>query len=92
MSNNSGGFEHSLYHDLQNGIESDQLKKIQIENRIVKHNYKKAQNELVMCELEGCPNMYEILLIPNQMIYPKYCPIHRSKYRRDHDIGLEPKT
>ncbi len=52
-------------------------------NIIIKHKYKKAVLISRICELDGCDCEYEITIIPNQIIYPKYCSKHRNKFKRE---------
>ncbi len=35
---------------------------------------------------EGCSAKFSILLIPRQILYPKFCEKHRSEYRRRNDL------
>jgi hypothetical protein len=51
-------------------------------NRIILHNFKKAVERSCECRLMGCPQTFPITLVPNQVLYPKYCPDHRSEFRR----------
>jgi hypothetical protein len=34
------------------------------------------------CGLDGCGCEYEVLMIPNQSIYAKFCENHRNAYKR----------
>lgn len=51
-------------------------------NQIMLHNYNESVERTCECRLMGCPQTFGITLIPNQVLYPKYCPDHRSEYRR----------
>jgi len=35
------------------------------------------------CELEGCDNTFDILLVPRVYDYPRYCEEHRNEYKRN---------
>jgi len=52
------------------------------DNQYIEHQYNKEQPITFKCALEGCDNNFEVNLIPEQKIYPKYCSYHRNKYRR----------
>jgi len=51
-------------------------------NRIILHNFGKAVDRSCECMLMGCAQTFCVTLIPNQVLYPKYCPDHRSEFRR----------
>ena len=51
-------------------------------NRVIKHNFRYVAKCMVHCELAGCNAHYEILLVPRQILYPKYCERHRSEFQR----------
>ncbi|HKP96711.1 MAG TPA: hypothetical protein VJ385_13220 [Fibrobacteria bacterium] len=51
-------------------------------NQILLHNYRKAVPRSCECQLMGCAQSFAITLVPNQVLYPKYCEAHRSEYRR----------
>lgn len=56
-------------------------------NIIIKHKHVKATTVCRTCALDGCDNEYDITLIPNQIIYPKYCIKHRNKFKREFFIN-----
>lgn len=51
-------------------------------NRIILHNFGKAVERSCECMLMGCARTFPVTLIPNQVLYPKFCPDHRSEFRR----------
>ncbi len=51
-------------------------------NQILMHNYKQSVARSCECQLLGCPRSFSIILVPNQVLYPKYCEAHRSEFRR----------
>jgi len=61
-------------------------------NVVVKHKNNKAVKSIRVCGLEGCDCEYDVTLIPNQIIYPKYCPEHRNKYKREFFINKGKET
>tara|TARA_Y100000310_G_scaffold331242_1_gene404458 strand:- start:4623 stop:4979 length:357 start_codon:yes stop_codon:yes gene_type:complete len=52
-------------------------------NVVIKHKHTEIQEEIHNCALEGCTEMFNLTLIPNQTIYPKYCNDHRNPYKRE---------
>lgn len=80
----NSGIDHSVYQDLLSGQETAQLRHIRAENQIVTHNFKTPQKQMHPCALQGCEVSFELTLLPNQWVYPKYCPKHRSEFRRQH--------
>jgi hypothetical protein len=53
-------------------------------NQIFLHNYTESVRRACECQLLGCTQSFELTLIPNQVLYPKYCEAHRSEHRRAH--------
>lgn len=51
-------------------------------NQILLHNYGKSVPRTCECQLMGCAQSFEITLVPNQVLYPKFCEAHRSEFRR----------
>lgn len=51
-------------------------------NQVIKHNYHYDAPQMVSCALPGCDVRFELTLIPHQVLYPKFCPRHRSAYQR----------
>ena len=51
-------------------------------NRIIKHHYIDVVTKIFKCGLRGCKNLYEIKIFPRQEVYPKFCPEHRTEWRR----------
>ena len=52
-------------------------------NQIIKHSFNESKVIQGTCQLEGCGKSFEILLIHNTYIYPKYCPEHRNEFKRE---------
>ncbi len=75
--------EEALIRDILAGKETPLVKRTLAVNRVIKHNYKVEHNEDVTCKLEGCSKTFQITIFPNQILYPKYCPTHKSKFQRD---------
>jgi len=51
-------------------------------NRIVKTNAFDVIERAFKCGLRGCKNIFLIKIYPRQTLYPKFCPEHRTEYRR----------
>src|SRR5258708_2200299 len=62
--------------------QSGLIDRVTLHNQILVHNYKQAVERTCDCQLLGCTQTFAITLVPNQVLYPKYCPAHRSEYRR----------
>jgi hypothetical protein len=58
------------------------IDRVTLHNQIFLHNYTEAVRRACDCQLIGCTQTFELTLIPNQVLYPKYCEEHRSEYRR----------
>ncbi len=63
--------------------ESPLLDRVRKNNQIILHNYKSGVKKLCACTLMGCSRDFEIALVPNQALYPKFCEDHRSEFRRE---------
>ena len=51
-------------------------------NLEINHENKEPKEEQVVCSLDGCNALYNIMLFPKQTIYPKFCPEHRNEFKR----------
>ena len=60
------------------------LDRIRRNNRLILHNYSVPVEKNYTCQLDGCGQKINIRLIPNQIVYPKYCQHHRTEHRRKH--------
>jgi hypothetical protein len=58
------------------------IERVTLNNQIILHNYRKSVEKNCDCQLLGCRAAFAITLIPNQVLYPKYCTEHRSEFRR----------
>lgn len=61
-------------------------------NVYIKHSNLDSLRIIRSCALDGCDIEYEINLIPNQSIYPKYCDDHRNEYKREFFKMMRDKT
>lgn len=52
------------------------------ENQKIKHSNNTSVKIISKCQLDGCNNEFEIILLPRVYTYPKYCPEHRNEYKR----------
>jgi hypothetical protein len=62
--------------------QSNLIDRVTLHNQIILHNFKESVNRMVGCQLLGCCQSFSLTLIPNQILYPKYCKEHRSEFRR----------
>ncbi|MDB5103878.1 MAG: hypothetical protein JWP91_1567 [Fibrobacteres bacterium] len=63
-------------------------------NQIFLHNFTQSVERSCECQLMGCTQSFDLTLIPNQVLYPKYCEEHRSEYRRSNfmrQIAAQPE-
>jgi hypothetical protein len=51
-------------------------------NRIIKSKEFDVKDKLVQCGLKGCTNFFIIRVYPRQELYPKFCPEHRTEWKR----------
>ena len=60
-------------------------------NQNINHKYIETQTIVMKCELEGCNEEFEVKILPNIYVYPKYCKEHRNEYRRKRylEVGKE---
>ncbi len=58
------------------------LERVTLHNQILVHNFKQAVERGCECQLIGCTQSFAITLVPNQVLYPKYCDDHRTEFRR----------
>lgn len=48
----------------------------------IKHKNLVTTKIIKECGLDGCSNVYGVILIPNQYIYSNYCHEHRNEFKR----------
>lgn len=58
------------------------IERVTRNNQILLHNYLKSVDKTCDCQLLGCRQEFVITLVPNQVLYPKFCSEHRSEFRR----------
>lgn len=56
--------------------------RVEAENRLIPHNFSKAVDREVPCGHSGCRNTFVVRLVPGQLVYPRWCPVHRTPHRR----------
>lgn len=52
-------------------------------NQIIKHNSIHEKIKQFTCALKGCNKKFEIKLSTYTDIYPKFCPVHMNKNKRE---------
>lgn len=76
--------EAAVVQNLLEGREDSPLiRRIRQNNQLLKHNFRYCHARQFSCALDGCTHIFELMLVPGQIIYPKYCEEHRSNYRRE---------
>lgn len=84
MDRDRNSVEAAVVSSLQQGREDTPLiRRILQSNQLLKHNFRYCHGRQMECALEGCTQTFEFVLVPGQIIYPKYCEDHRSSYRRE---------
>jgi hypothetical protein len=82
MSDRNPGIDHAIHAELGADPETAHLQRLREHNLVLPHNYRTPQNMERVCGHPGCENKYTFTLIPHQLVYPKFCPKHRSPWRR----------
>ena len=78
----AGNVEKALLAQMGNP-DSPLIKRVTRNNQILLHNYTVEVIKSCRCALSGCGNSFAMVLIPNQILYPKFCREHRTEYRRE---------
>jgi hypothetical protein len=72
---------------------SNLIDRVTVHNQIILHNFTQSVERVVGCQLMGCCQKFSLSLIPNQVLYPKFCEVHRSEFRRQNflrQFALQP--
>ena len=83
------------YHkDAKNRQKKKQKRKPSVteNNIIIDHECEDITPITLKCALKGCRKEYGIEICPKQYVYPKYCPGHRNKYKREIFLKKQVKT
>ena len=80
--------EDAILKSLATDTNSEFLSRVKENNQIIKHNFKKEHIRTLNCALEKCSKPFDITLVPNQVLYPKYCEEHRTEHRRLQFLNL----
>jgi len=78
----AGNVEKALLAQMGNP-DSPLIKRVTRNNQILLHNYQVEVIKSCRCALSGCENSFAMVLIPNQILYPKFCREHRTEHRRE---------
>jgi len=71
------------------------IDRVTLHNQIILHNFNTEIEQSKPCQLIGCCQNFSMTLIPNQLLYPKYCEEHRSEFRRQNflrQMASQPKV
>ncbi len=85
----TGNVENAILAKLEQP-ESPLMQRVTRNNQILLHNYQAEVIKHCQCVLEGCERTFGIVLIPNQILYPKFCGEHRSEFRREFHLQQHP--
>lgn len=83
-----GDVEKAILADMAKPGTSPLIERVTRNNQIILHNYRKAVDKTCDCQLLGCRQEFPVTLIPNQVLYPKFCEEHRSEFRRENFLRL----
>ncbi len=78
----SSGVEKAILANL-NKEQSPLIQRVTLNNQIILHNYVATVSRSYECKLLGCCQKFDLELVPNQVLYPKYCEDHRNSFRRE---------
>lgn len=73
--------------------QSSLIDRVTVHNQIILHNFSQSVERIVGCQLMGCCQKFSLNLIPNQVLYPKFCEEHRSEFRRQNflrQLAIQP--
>jgi len=63
------------------------LERVEARNRIVLHNYTGPVDQNWTCDHPECGAVFLVRLVPGQIVYPRWCPEHRTPHRRNLSAG-----
>jgi hypothetical protein len=66
------------------------LERVEAQNRIVLHNYTGTVDQQMTCDHPGCDAVFTVRLVPGQIVYPRWCPEHRTPHRRSLALDERP--
>jgi hypothetical protein len=78
----AGNIEKALLAQLGDP-DSRLIRRVTRNNQILLHNYRTEVEKICHCPLPGCGQAFWIILVPNQILYPRFCGEHRTEFRRD---------
>ncbi|GEM_PF-1475911 len=81
MMEREGNVEKAILSEMRKP-QSNLIDRVTLHNQIILHNFKQSVERSVGCQLIGCCHNFPLTIIPNQILYPKYCEEHRSEFRR----------
>jgi len=61
--------------------------RVEAGNRLVLHNYTGPVDQELSCDHPGCGVVFKVHLVPGQIVYPRWCPGHRTEHRRNLSTG-----
>ena len=61
-------------------------------NQTIQHKYTDSTIVRMTCSLDGCDEQFDIKVLPQTYVYPKYCPNHRNEFKRQLFINAREKA
>jgi hypothetical protein len=83
MMERDGNVEKAILSEMRKP-QSNLIDRVTRHNQIILHNFNKSVERSAACQLMGCCQSFSLTIVPNQVLYPKYCEEHRSEFRRQH--------
>lgn len=77
-----GDHERALRKALGEGAADGLVARILEENQIIAHNYLVEVERNLACGHPGCIEPVPVVLVPGQIVYPRWCSFHRPPHRR----------
>lgn len=83
----NGDHERALRDALSGAVSNPRLiERVSRDNRLVLHNFLGPVDQEVECDHPTCHRKFTVRLVPGQIVYPRWCDLHRPAHRRS--MGL----
>ncbi|HNY30601.1 MAG TPA: hypothetical protein PKO15_06915 [Fibrobacteria bacterium] len=79
-----GDHERALREALSGAVANPSLiQRVCRDNRLVLHNFVCPVDQEIECDHPECHRKFLVRLIPGQIVYPRFCSMHRPRHRRE---------
>lgn len=72
--------EYRKFIDQEKNEEEKEKRRLSNSNQTIKHSFTECKLIKVLCPT--CGRDFEVLVMPNVYVYPKYCDLHRNEWKR----------